>query len=174
MPKTSSALFVPLAESLFLVLVFYFAASAVMDQTMPADFTPAMRSMLFSQLLLVLVTTFMHFVIAMADRSQFVLPEADAVDADDSQKNMTYEDRRDIYWEKMRKDLKILVSQRMDYRCVCVCVCLQVARSDTQLLIFRTVLQVCFGRVQRVRHSDAVPVSGVHHHGVPSFLGVWT
>jgi hypothetical protein len=117
MAKASSALFIPLAESLFLVLVFYFAASAAMDQTMKSDFSPAMRSMLFSQLILIVATIAVHLVVAIADKSQFVLPDASVGEGgDDFQQNLTRDEYMDAHLKRMRNDLKSLISQRVDFR----------------------------------------------------------
>jgi hypothetical protein len=111
MARTSAALFVPGVENLVLSLCGFFAMVALMDQIMPSDFSPSMRSVLLSQLLLVLVTMCAHLAISLLDRSRFVLassssspaafvPAASTDDAD----------------EAARKKLVALISQRTDYR----------------------------------------------------------
>lgn len=104
MVRTSSALFIPGAEALVLSMGFYFAASALMDQTMPSDFSPAMRSVLFSQLLLVLLSMSAHLVLAVVDKSQFVLPKAEPTEAAAAAEGGG------------AAALLALISQRMDYR----------------------------------------------------------
>jgi hypothetical protein len=60
-----------------------------------------MRSVLFSQLLLTLSATVVHLIIALVDKSMFVLPEA-------------AENEEDLTDE--RRMLVQLISQRTDYR----------------------------------------------------------
>ncbi len=108
MVRASAALFIPAAESLLLVLIFYFAASALMDQTMQSDFSPAMRSVLLSQLLLTLLTTTIHLIVAIVDKSHLVLPDAKYGG------DQPVEEGTDVH----RRNLAMLISQRTDYRFV--------------------------------------------------------
>ncbi len=72
MVRTSQGLFVPTIESLFLSLVAYFALSASMDQFMATDFSPAMRSVLFSQVVLTILHAFSQLIISAMDKMVFV------------------------------------------------------------------------------------------------------
>jgi hypothetical protein len=107
MPRSSSSLFIPAAESLVLSLVGYFFMVAVMDQLMPSDFSPAMRSVLLSQLVLIVLTITAHMVISAVDKSLHVL---DTGNGPKTQSDGGSED------EISRQKLMLIISKRISYR----------------------------------------------------------
>jgi hypothetical protein len=72
MVRTSQGLFMPTVESLFLSLVAYFALSAFMDQFMATDFSPALRSVLFIQLVLTILHAFSQLIISVTNKMVYV------------------------------------------------------------------------------------------------------
>ena len=81
MTRSTSALFVPLFESVTLSLICFFSIHAFFASTVPSDYSPAMRSVLFSSLVLNIVTCFLHLVISAAQKTdQIVSLNAEADD----------------------------------------------------------------------------------------------
>ena len=126
MVRTSAALFIPGAESLVLSLISYFAGTALMDQTLPSDFSPAMRAVLLGQLVLVLTTMGLHLVIAIMDKSQFVLPSVGIIPAPSSDQVAGSSSRE----AAERSNLLMLISERTDYRCHMKALCMHTLLSS--------------------------------------------
>ena len=112
MPRSSSSLFIPAAESLVLSLVGYFFMVAAMDQLMPSDFSPAMRSALLSQLVLIVLTIAAHLIVSVVDKSLHV------IDTGSGQKTQPVQATADGASESeiSRQKLMLIISKRVSYR----------------------------------------------------------
>ena len=73
MPRKTSALFVACAENVVLSLVVYTLLSGLMELVAAADFAPAMRASIFSQVVLVMVASVTIAVLSAGDRARVIL-----------------------------------------------------------------------------------------------------
>jgi hypothetical protein len=87
MVRTSLGLCVATVESLFLSLVAYFALSAFMDQFMATDFSPAMRSVLFIQLVLTILHASSQLIISVTDKMAYVASQQSPINDYGSSEN---------------------------------------------------------------------------------------
>lgn len=77
MPRPSSWLFVAAAENVLLSVLGYPMLTGLMDLTFPADFSPGMRGVLLSQLVLVLIAAAWMAGLSFADRSGVLISAGD-------------------------------------------------------------------------------------------------
>ena len=70
MVRSSASLFLPGAESLLLSVLVYPFITSFMQQSMASDFSPLLRSILWSQLVLVVAAMLSHMLVAAVDRSR--------------------------------------------------------------------------------------------------------
>ena len=87
---TTSGLFVACTENVLLVLFLYTLLNGLMELVMPADFSPAMRGALISQLVLVIVTGALVLGISLWDRARemgVVFFSAERKEEEPSEKN---------------------------------------------------------------------------------------
>jgi hypothetical protein len=71
--KSSSALFVPVCESLLLALACGFLIHAFFQSTVPADYPAAMRGAVLLTIILNIATTITHIIIAAAYRTSKIV-----------------------------------------------------------------------------------------------------
>lgn len=85
-PRSSSAaLFTPLLTSLILSLICYPAMNAFFSGTVPADYSPLMRSALLSSVVLVAATCLLQLILSAAQKTSTVSPHIGAAAAAGSQ-----------------------------------------------------------------------------------------
>lgn len=77
MARSSSGLFVSCAENVFFVMFMHALLSGLMDLLRSADFSPGMRGVMFSQLVLALVTGGLILGLSAWDRTRLVFGAAD-------------------------------------------------------------------------------------------------
>ncbi len=73
MPRKTSALFIACAENVILSLVVNTLLSGIMELVAPADFAPAMRASILSQVVLVVVTSVGIAVLSAVERARHIL-----------------------------------------------------------------------------------------------------
>ena len=71
--SATSALFVPLFESLLLGLICFTALHAFFASTVPSDYSPSTRSALLCSLCITIATCFMQLVVSAANKTQFIM-----------------------------------------------------------------------------------------------------
>ena len=76
MPRSSSSLFLPVVECILLNAIAYPALTSFMEQTAQSDFSPLLRSVMLSQLILAILSMLGHLVMAAIDRSSYIIPSA--------------------------------------------------------------------------------------------------
>jgi|688.fasta_scaffold456816_3 hypothetical protein len=74
--KSSSALFVPVCESLLLALTCGFLIHAFFQSTVPADYPAAMRAAVMITIILNIATAILHILIAAAYRTSEIVESA--------------------------------------------------------------------------------------------------
>ena len=73
MPRTTSALFIPLFESFLLSLICFSAFHAFFSSTVPADYSPSTRSTLFCSLFINVATCLLQLIVSAAGKTEFII-----------------------------------------------------------------------------------------------------